>query len=144
MAYYRRRPTFLNDGQIPANPDAPLSDTAWYFYGQVTSDPVNEAFIAGKNAARKERAAKATDANMNRPELRALPPAIVAVCARHKPPLKPAASETFAELIRAAVRHEVYATVDSKTKKRLLSRKPKWPWAPVIKGAIRVMRKNLG
>jgi hypothetical protein len=67
----------------------------------------------------------------------------VAVCARHKRPLKLAASEKFGESLRAEIRHEVYAAADSKTKKRL-SRKPKWPLAPVVKRVIRVIPKECG
>jgi hypothetical protein len=118
-----------------------LKSAAFLFYGQKPPNPdaaLNEAFLAGKSAA----AAKGTDGNKNRPELRALPAAIAAVCARLKPPLKPAASETFAESIRADVRHEIYAAVDSKTKKRLLSRKPEWPSAPVIKRTLRAILKE--
>ena len=92
----------------------------------------------GKNAAPKEQAAKATVANKNRPELRALPAAIAAVCARHEPPLTPAANENFGELIRAEVRREVYAAVDPETKKKLLSCKPKWPSAATIARVIRI------
>ena len=78
-----------------------------------------------------------TIANMTRPELIALPAAIAVVCARGN--LTPVASETFGETIRADVRAEVYAAVNSKTKEKLLSRKPKWPSAIVIKRAIRFL-----
>jgi hypothetical protein len=131
MTFFRR-PPFLNDGQIPARPDAPLNDSALFLYDQVTTDPLNEAYLAGKSAA----AAKGTTANKNRPELLALPPAIVAVCARHKPPLKPIASEEFAELIRDEVRREVYAAVEPKIKKRLQSRRPEYPSAGTIARTI--------
>jgi hypothetical protein len=135
MAYYRRRPTFLNDGQIPANPDAPLSDTARYFYGQVTSDPVNEAFLAGKDAARKEATANATDATRreNRPEWWLLIEAIKAVSSNI--PLED--SDKFAESILKEVRAELKTRLDPETRRRLARRKKPYPSESTIRAAIR-------
>jgi hypothetical protein len=88
---------------------------------------LTEEFFAGKDAARKERAAKATDANRreNRSDARALAAAIATVCARGQ--LTPKPGEKFARSIRAEVRGELEASHDPKIQKKLLSRHGVWP-----------------
>jgi hypothetical protein len=107
-------------GQKPPNPDAAL----------------NEAFLDGKSAANKERAAKGTDGNRreNRSDARALATAIAAVCARYK--WTPEPGKKFAESIRAEVRGELKASHDPKIQKKLLSRHGAWPDWRAISGLI--------